>query len=51
MRGLQRDRTASVIIRGQAFMQDLGRGHYGLGSEALPGLGVAAAFGELARVV
>src|SRR4051794_33340186 len=28
MRGLQRDRTASVIIRGHAFMQNLRRGHY-----------------------
>ena len=51
MRGLQRDRTASVIIRGHAFMQNLRRGHYELGVDALPGLRVAAAFDELARVV
>jgi transposase-like protein len=31
MRGLQRDWTASVIIRGHAFMQNLRRGHYELG--------------------
>ena len=51
MRGLQTDRTASVIIRGHAFMQNLRRGHYELGVDALPGLTVAAAFDELARVV
>jgi len=31
MRGLQTDRTASVIIEGHAFMQNLRRGHYELG--------------------
>ncbi len=51
MRGLKRDRTASVVIRGHAFMQNLRRGHYELGIDALPGLTVAAAFDELARVV
>ena len=51
MRGLQTDRTASVIIRGQAFVQNLRRGHYELGVDALPGLAVAAAFDELARAV
>ena len=28
MRGLKTDRTASVIIRGDAFVQNLRRGHY-----------------------
>ena len=51
MRGLKRDRTASVVIRGSAFMQNLRRGHYELGVHALPGLMVAAAFDELARAV
>ena len=51
MRGLQTDRTASVIIRGHAFMQNLRRGHYELGGNARPGLGVAAAFDELAGTV
>jgi transposase-like protein len=51
MRGLKRDWTASVVIRGHAFMQNLRHGHYELGSHALPGLTVAAAFDELARVV
>jgi len=51
MRGLQHDRTASVIIKGHAFMQNLRRGHYELGTHALPGVRAAAAFDELARVV
>ncbi len=51
MRGLKRDRTASVVIAGHAFMQNLRRGHYELGIEALPGLTVPAAFDELARAV
>jgi IS6 family transposase len=36
MRGLKTDRTASVIIRGHAFIQNLRRGHYELGAEAQP---------------
>jgi transposase-like protein len=51
MRGLKRDRTASVIIEGHAFIQNLQRGHYELGIDALPGLTIAAAFDELALVV
>ena len=51
MRGLKRDRTASVVIRGHAFIQNLRRGHYELGMEARPGLTLAAAFDELALVV
>ena len=34
MRGLKTDRTARVIIRGHAFVQNLRRGHYELGAEA-----------------
>ena len=34
MRGLQRDRTAAVVIRGHAFVQNLRRGHYELGVDA-----------------
>jgi hypothetical protein len=33
MRGLRTDRTASVVIRGHAFMQNLRRGHDELGVE------------------
>jgi transposase-like protein len=49
-RGLKRDRTASAVIRGHAFIQNLRRGHYELGVNALnQHLRVAAAFDELAE--
>jgi hypothetical protein len=51
MRGLKQDRTAIVVIRGHAFIQNLRRGHYELGSDARPGLTLAAAFDELERVI
>ena len=51
MRGLKQDRTAGVVILGHAFIQNLRRGHYELGVDALPGLTVAAAFDELADAV
>jgi IS6 family transposase len=52
MRGLKTDRTASVIIRGHAFMQNLRRGHYELGVDARSRhLRCAAAFDELASVM
>jgi transposase-like protein len=51
MRGLKRDRTASVVIRGHALIQNLRRGHYELGVDARPGLTLAAAFDELALVI
>jgi len=51
LRGLKRDRTASVVVRGHAFIQNLRRGHYELGVDARPGLTIAAAFDELALVV
>ena len=52
MRGLRCDRTAAVVIRGHAFIQNLRRGHYELGVNArLERLRVAAAFGELAAAV
>ena len=52
MRGLKTDRTANVIIRGHAFIQNLRRGHYQLGVEARHGqLRVAAAFHELATTI
>jgi transposase-like protein len=51
MRGLKQDRTASVVIRGHAFIQNLQRGHYELGVDARPGLTLAAAFDELERVI
>jgi transposase-like protein len=52
MRGLRTDRTATVVIRGHAFIQNLRRGHYQLGVEARhERLRVAAAFDELAEAI
>jgi transposase-like protein len=36
MRGLKRDRTAKVIVAGHAFIQNLRRGHYDLGTDVPP---------------
>ena len=47
MRGLKTDRTASVVIRGHAFIQNLRRGHYELGVEVAAVLRLATAFDEL----
>jgi transposase, IS6 family len=51
MRGLRTDRTAAVIITGLAFVQNLRRGHYELGTEAVRQLRVATAFSELAQAI
>ena len=51
MRGLKQDRTTSVIVRGHAFVQNVRRGHYELGVDALPGMNLAAAFDGLALVI
>ncbi len=52
MRGLRTDRTASVVIRGHAFIQNMRRGHYELGVEARhPRLRLAAAFDELTAAI
>ena len=47
MRGLKTHRTASVVIRGHAFIQNLRRGHYELAVDAMPLLKLATAFDEL----
>jgi len=47
MRGLKSDRTASVVIRGHAFVQNLRRGHYELGVETVPVYRLATALDEL----
>ena len=47
MRGLNRNRTASVVIRGHAFVQNLRRGHYELAVDAAPLFRLATAFDEL----
>jgi hypothetical protein len=52
MRGLKRDRTAAVVIRGHAFIQNLRRGHYELGADRRHDqFRVAAAFDELAATI
>lgn len=51
MRGLKRDQSASVVIRGHAFMQNLRRGHYELGIDALQGLTAEAVFDELGPAI
>jgi transposase, IS6 family len=51
MRGLKRDHTARVIVRGHALMQNIRRGCYELGIEVRPHRRVAAAFDELARTI
>jgi transposase-like protein len=51
MRGLRTDRTTAVIIAGLAFMQNLRRGHYELGTETARHLRVATAFDELAQAI
>ena len=52
MRGLQSDRTASVVIQGHAFVQNLRRQHYELGVHAINRqLRLAAAFDELAQAI
>jgi transposase-like protein len=51
MRGLKRDRSARVIVRGHALMQNVRRGHYELGVDARSRCRVAAAFTELAATI
>jgi len=52
MRGLKTDPSASVVIRGHAFIQNLRRGHYELGVDARNNrVRVAAAFDQLARAI
>ncbi len=47
MRGLKTNHTANVVIRGHAFIQNLRRGHYEVGTDHDPSLRVATAFDEL----
>jgi len=51
MRGLKRDRTASVIVAGHAFVQNVRRGFYDLGTDVPPDSRLAAVFAELALVI
>jgi hypothetical protein len=50
MRGL-RDRTATVVIRGHAFMPNIGRAHYEVGVDARLYRRLAAAFREFAQTI
>src|SRR6266545_3875854 len=51
MRGLKRDRTAKLIVAGHAFIQNLRRGFYDLGTDVPPSARLADAFTELALVI
>jgi transposase-like protein len=51
MRHLRNDRTATVVITGHAFVQNLRRGHYQLTMNVPASLRLAAAFDELAYAV
>jgi IS6 family transposase len=51
MRGLKQFRSAQIIGSGHAFVQNLRRGHYELGTETNGHLRLAAAFAELGRAV
>jgi hypothetical protein len=51
MRGLKRDRTTRVIVAGHAFVQNLRRGFYDLGTDVPPSGRIAAAFAELALAI
>jgi transposase-like protein len=51
MRGIRTDRSAQVVIAGHAFVQNLCRGHYELGTETSPALRLGAAFSELAAAI
>ncbi len=46
MRGLKQDRSARVVIAGQAFVQNVRRGYYELAVEAPANRRVAVAFDE-----
>ena len=51
MRGLKRDHTAQVVIRGHALMQNIRRGHYELDTDARPHRRIETAFTGLARTI
>ena len=51
MRGLKQDRSASVVIAGHAFVQNLRRGHFELAVEEPGNRRLAIAFAELALVL
>jgi IS6 family transposase len=51
MRGLKKLRCAQVISAGHAFIQNIHRSHYELGTEEVVNLRVLTAFTELALAI
>jgi hypothetical protein len=51
MRHLRNDRTATVIITGHAFVQNLRRGHYHFTVDVPANLRLAVAFDELSYAI
>ena len=51
MRGLKQLRSTRVITAGHAFIQNIRRGHYELGTEEPVNLRVRAAFDEMAMAI
>lgn len=51
MRGLKTNRTASVVIRGHAYILSLRRGHYELAVDSAQLFRWAIAFDELRRAI
>jgi transposase-like protein len=51
MRGLKQDRSASIVVAGHAFVQNLRRGHYELAAEESMNRRLAVAFNELALAI
>lgn len=51
MRGMKRDCSARVIMRGHALMQNVRRGHHEVGVDARHHRRVETAFTELARTI
>ena len=51
MRGMKKDRSLRIVATGHAFVQNLRRGHYELGTDATTLDRVAVAFTELALAI
>ena len=51
MRGLKRDRTAIVVIKGHALIQNVRRGHYEPGTDTAPKRRVTVAFDDLLAAI
>ena len=51
MGGLKRDRTGSTVIQCHAFIQNVRRGHYELGTDIAPERRTSAAFDELLATI